>query len=226
MIFLSDPNANPSSNNEDKAKKPKTGFYDSSWIFKRRFRRRLYIPWTVTIFIIVVYFLPELRPPYSANNYDPNNGLLDTLLNLFFLGVGVMFSIKRAHDISHPAWIPVIIFILSPIAISFILFFNATNIDLTLALSFAPSFIYYLILIFKDSTPGPNKYGENPKGIQVIEGITYQETKTAANQTIAPTITDSGYQDGYSGGHNSPLGRSETDYTTNKNGYKDGDLYN
>jgi uncharacterized membrane protein YhaH (DUF805 family) len=78
---------------------------------------------------------------------------------------------------------------------------------------------YMLWLIFEDGQAGPNKYGDNPKGIQAIGGATFQ-----GGQNIGTTGSD--YQGGYSGGHNSP----NTNYTSTENptktdGYKDGDLY-
>ncbi len=95
-----------------------------------------------------------------------------------------------------------------------------------LLLAFVPPFIYYLILIFKDSTPGPNKYGENPKGIQVIEEITHPDAINTLKPSGESTNTGSGYQGGYSGGHNSPSGSFEANKAANEDHYKDGDLYN
>jgi uncharacterized membrane protein YhaH (DUF805 family) len=77
---------------------------------------------------------------------------------------------------------------------------------------------YAFWLLFQDGQAGSNQYGENPKGIQAVGGITFQG---------GPNNDGSGgYQGGYSGGHNSP----NTNYTSTENppkseGYKDGDLY-
>jgi uncharacterized membrane protein YhaH (DUF805 family) len=77
---------------------------------------------------------------------------------------------------------------------------------------------YGLWLIFQDGQPGANQYGENPKGIQVIGGQTFQGVQN--------TSTSGGYQGGYSGGHNSPnTNYSSTENPTKTEGYKDGDLY-
>jgi uncharacterized membrane protein YhaH (DUF805 family) len=78
---------------------------------------------------------------------------------------------------------------------------------------------YGLWLIFQDGEIGANKYGENPKGIQVIGG---QSTQSSQNTGTS----GSGYQGGYNGGHNNP----NTNYFSSENpskteGYKDGDLY-
>lgn len=77
---------------------------------------------------------------------------------------------------------------------------------------------YALWLLFQDGQPGPNQYGENPKGIQSIGGQTFQGGQN--------TGTTGGYQGGYSGGHNNPTTNySSTENPSNSGGYKDGDLY-
>ncbi len=77
---------------------------------------------------------------------------------------------------------------------------------------------YALWMLFQDGQPGPNQYGENPKGIQSIGGQTFQGGQN--------TGTSGGYQGGYSGGHNNPTTNySSTENPSNSGGYKDGDLY-
>lgn len=77
---------------------------------------------------------------------------------------------------------------------------------------------YVFWLLFQDGQPGPNQYGENPKGIQAIGGQTFQGGQN--------TGTSGGYQGGYSGGHNNPTTNySSTENQSNSGGYKDGDLY-
>jgi len=83
---------------------------------------------------------------------------------------------------------------------------------------------YALWLLFQDGQPGQNQYGDNPKGIQVIGGQTYQGGQT--NQGGQNTGTGGGYQGGYSGGHNNHTNYSSTQNSSNTNEYKDGDLYN
>ena len=76
---------------------------------------------------------------------------------------------------------------------------------------------YVFWLIFQDGQPGPNQYGENPKGV-TIGGQTFQGGQN--------TGTAGGYQGGYSGGHNNPTTNySSTENPSNSGGYKDGDLY-
>jgi uncharacterized membrane protein YhaH (DUF805 family) len=77
---------------------------------------------------------------------------------------------------------------------------------------------YVFWLLFQDGQPGPNQYGENPKGIQSIGGQTFQGGQN--------TGTSGGYQGGYSGGHNNPTTNYlSTENPSNSGGYKDGDLY-
>lgn len=83
---------------------------------------------------------------------------------------------------------------------------------------------YALWLLFQDGQPGQNQYGDNPKGIQVIGGQTYQGSQT--NQGGQNIGTGGGYQGGYSGGHNNHTNYSSTQNPSNTNEYKDGDLYN
>ncbi|WP_310993137.1 DUF805 domain-containing protein [Aequorivita marina] len=88
---------------------------------------------------------------------------------------------------------------------------------------------YALWLIFQDGQPGVNQYGENPKGIQVMGGQTYQGSSNNPTQGNSnPQInTGSGYQGGYSGGHNNPnTNFNQAGQESNRDGYKDGDLYN
>lgn len=78
--------------------------------------------------------------------------------------------------------------------------------------------LYGLWMLFQEGQPGPNQYGENPKGIQTIGGQTFQGGQNSG--------TTGGYQGGYSGGHNNPTTNySSTENPSNSGGYKDGDLY-
>jgi len=78
---------------------------------------------------------------------------------------------------------------------------------------------YALWMLFEDGKPGANQYGENPKGVQAIGGQTFQGGQNTGT-------SGSGYQGGYSGGHNSPnTNYSATENPAKTEGYKDGDLY-
>ncbi|WP_407524311.1 DUF805 domain-containing protein [Lacibacter sp. MH-610] len=77
---------------------------------------------------------------------------------------------------------------------------------------------YGFWLLFADGQPGTNQYGDNPKGIQ-------GNNQAHFNQT-SPTNTGTGYQGGYSGGHNNPnSGNSYNQNQSNSGEYQSGDLY-
>ena len=74
-------------------------------------------------------------------------GLL-LIVGLLLIASGVlvaMQAVKRLHDINMSGWYWFVFLI--PLA----------------------NFIFVLYILFKDGTPGPNEYGEDPKGRQAIE---------------------------------------------------------
>ena len=78
---------------------------------------------------------------------------------------------------------------------------------------------YALWLIFADGQHGTNQYGDNPKGIQS------NNQQVNFNQST-PTNTGTGYQGGYSGGHNNPnAGNSYNQNQSDSGEYQSGDLY-
>ncbi len=78
---------------------------------------------------------------------------------------------------------------------------------------------YALWMLFQEGQAGANQYGDNPKGVQAIGGQTFQGGQNTGT-------SGSGYQGGYSGGHNSPnTNYSATENPAKTEGYKDGDLY-
>jgi uncharacterized membrane protein YhaH (DUF805 family) len=88
---------------------------------------------------------------------------------------------------------------------------------------------YGLWLLFQDGQPGANQYGQNPKGIQITVGQTYQGDSNNSTQVNSTNQANTGsdYQGGYSGGHNNPnTNFNQTEQESKRNSYKDGDLYN
>lgn len=80
---------------------------------------------------------------------------------------------------------------------------------------------YSLWLLFQDGNPGPNQYGNNPKGIQANNQMTTFNQNNQNNSTA-------GYQGGYSGGHNNQntnnsYNQSQSNPSSGE--YKSGDLY-
>lgn len=79
---------------------------------------------------------------------------------------------------------------------------------------------YGFWLLFADGQHGTNQYGDNPKGIQS------NNQQVNFNQQSTPTNTGTGYQGGYSGGHNNPnSGNSYNQNQSNSGEYQSGDLY-
>jgi uncharacterized membrane protein YhaH (DUF805 family) len=83
---------------------------------------------------------------------------------------------------------------------------------------------YALWLLFQDGQLGPNKYGENPKGLNPVQGG-YTTNNPGQNNP------QGGYSGGYSGGHNNHTQSTEPNYNNPSNPnpqgkeYRDGDLY-
>lgn len=83
---------------------------------------------------------------------------------------------------------------------------------------------YSLWMLFADGQTYPNEYGDNPKGLN-----------TQFNLSSPPVVQPgTGYQGGYSGGHNNPGQPNYPNYPNNQQGgsynsgsgeYKGGDLY-
>ena len=82
---------------------------------------------------------------------------------------------------------------------------------------------YPLVILFQPGELGKNKYGDNPKQIQQVIG-------GQIGQGGKPNATNGGsYPGDYKGGHNNPntnYNQSGQETETNRDGYKDGDLYN
>ena len=79
--------------------------------------------------------------------------------------------------------------------------------------------LYGFWLLFADGQHGTNQYGDNPKGIQS------NKQQVNFNQST-PTNSGTGYQGGYSGGHNNPNSTNPNNPNQSNSGeYQSGDLY-
>ncbi len=74
-----------------------------------------------------------------------NNWLLSGIYYLVVLIPGLALSVRRLHDIGKSGWMLLIILI--PLV----------------------GIFWYLFLLLTDSQPGDNKYGPNPKGINIVQ---------------------------------------------------------
>jgi uncharacterized membrane protein YhaH (DUF805 family) len=77
---------------------------------------------------------------------------------------------------------------------------------------------YGFWLLFAEGQPYTNQYGLNPKIVST------HPPQFPPNPTI-PHNSGTGYQGGYSGGHNNPNSGNTFNHPPNSGEYKDGDLY-
>ena len=102
-----------------------------------RLRRRNYLVFDL-IFTILI-FLIEMILEYLKTNFNLINLFLMIFIFIFLLILFTIMTIKRFHDIEYSGWS--ILLLLIPI------------------INLGGSFL----LLFKDGTVGPNKYGADPK---------------------------------------------------------------
>lgn len=109
--------------------------------FIGRARRKEY--WYFVLFNVIVSFLLIIIDNVIGTfNWDSGYGLLSTVYSLAVLLPALGVSIRRLHDIGRSGWW---------ILIGFIPLIGA---------------IVLIIFFVKDSQPGENHYGPNPKGVQ------------------------------------------------------------
>ncbi len=115
---------------------------DNFFSIKGRLRRRGYV-----IRAILISIPAEIINVASKNSQESGLLIFVVLIMLVRWTLTAIQAIKRLHDINMSGWYWLIFLI--PIA----------------------NLIFALYVIFKDGTPGPNKYGEDPKGRHIIETI-------------------------------------------------------
>jgi uncharacterized membrane protein YhaH (DUF805 family) len=174
--------------------------FKNPFSFEGRIRRTEY-GLSFIIFVVGRVIITFIAAAMVSNSYNSDNSGVMAISFLFSIPLLWFLwaqGAKRCHDVGNSGWWQLIPF-------------------------------YALWLIFQDGQPGTNQYGENPKGIQVMGGQTYQGGSSNPTQGNSnPQInTGSGYQGGYSGGHNNPTTNyNQTGQESQRDGYKDGDLYN
>lgn len=109
-------------------------------VFEGRARRTEY--WMFTLFNLIIYFILCFID-YSIGMFDTElfMGVLSGLYILAVLVPGIAVAVRRLHDTGRTGWW---------ILVSFVPFVGG---------------LIFLVLMVLDSIPGPNKYGENPKGV-------------------------------------------------------------
>jgi len=135
--------------------------------FSGRARRKEY--WYFVLFAAIIsvisygldwIFNTQITYPYF------NSGWFSIIVGALLILPNLSVIVRRLHDVNKSAWFLVIILTLA--SILFYLF-NFNNNSLTILI--IAGFIYLIfdvwmiVLLVKDSFPGVNKWGPNPKGI-------------------------------------------------------------
>lgn len=111
---------------------------------KGRARRSEY--WYFTLFYILLSFLTNIIDFGMGFTYaNGEAGVLSTLLLLFLIIPSFTVGVRRLHDVGKSGWMVLISLI--PII----------------------GWIWIIILVCKDSQPGSNKWGPNPKEAELFE---------------------------------------------------------
>jgi uncharacterized membrane protein YhaH (DUF805 family) len=112
--------------------------------FKGRARRKEY--WLFLLFANLIGFLLLIIEMMTETfNYALHFGPLSLLFALLIFVPYIAVTVRRLHDVGKSGWMMLIVLI--PIA----------------------GLIWFFILMIRDSEPGQNKYGENPKNIPYYE---------------------------------------------------------
>ena len=107
--------------------------------FNGRAQRAEY--WYFVLFNFIISIVLGIVDGALGFNIGMNIGFLGLIYSLVVLLPGLAVSIRRLHDIGKSGWMLLVCFI--PVI----------------------GAIWFLILMVKDSTPGDNQYGPNPKGL-------------------------------------------------------------
>ena len=146
--------------------------------FSGRSRRMEYWMWAVFQFLISIVFQILIFAvgggAMMATGGDPTAALaaggaimvifgLAILISLAFIIPSIAVSVRRLHDTNRSGW-----WLLAPLGGYVLVFLGAgmesgaiTMIGMLITVGLA---ITLLVFYFLDGTPGPNRYGEDPKG--------------------------------------------------------------
>ena len=141
-------------------------------VFKGRARRKEYWP-----FILINAVISGIFRFVDTNLFKVQSlGILSILYNLFIFLPLSSVCIRRLHDIGKSGmlyWIYLVITSITSLLILVIsfgyLFRDFTIIALIISVIFLIIICtWFFILMIKDSQPGENKYGPNPKEVSTI----------------------------------------------------------
>ncbi|MCW5206232.1 DUF805 domain-containing protein [Desulfobulbus sp. F5] len=107
-------------------------------VFSGRARRKEY--WMFTLFSLIVSLILGIAEWILGDVTGADLSIISLLYNLAIMLPSIGVSIRRLHDIDRSGW--------------------------WLLLSFIPILGWIVLIVFaaRDSTPGENEYGPNPKG--------------------------------------------------------------
>lgn len=108
--------------------------------FEGRARRKEYWMFALVNFLISLA-LGYMEKAFHMTLFGSDFGIISTLYSLFVFVPGLAVAIRRLHDINKSGWWYLLM--LLPII----------------------GWIWLIVLFCKDSTPGSNQWGPNPKGI-------------------------------------------------------------
>jgi uncharacterized membrane protein YhaH (DUF805 family) len=111
-------------------------------VFSGRSRRKEY--WYFFLFVVIIGIaLSIVDGLIGTYHRSTGAGLLNSIFSLALLIPSIAVSVRRLHDIDRTGW--------------------------WVLISLVPLIGWIVLLIFhvQDSTPGPNRYGPNPKSANV-----------------------------------------------------------
>lgn len=109
--------------------------------FEGRARRKEYWMFVLVNFLIGL-LLGFLEKALHLTLFGSDFGIISTLYSLFVFVPGIAVGIRRLHDAGKSGW-----------------YYLAMLIPII-------GWIYLIVLFCKDSVPGSNQWGPNPKGIE------------------------------------------------------------
>ena len=110
--------------------------------FKTRARRKEY--WMFTLFSVIISGILTLIDTNLGTEVNTGTGLFGGIYSLLILVPSIAVGVRRLHDVGKSGWM------------------------LLVALIPLIGAIWLLILFCKDSQPQENKWGANPKEIEIL----------------------------------------------------------
>lgn len=161
--------------------------------FSGRSQRMEY--WMFILFYFIFYIAAIILDHVVGLNWSPTGGPITSLYSLSMFVPSVAVSVRRFHDIGKSGWfyfwftlgyvISTLILIVKVAATFIGAGLSPQEIDPSVIMQFAVPFLLWLLVILiisivwiylmaKDSQPGTNKWGPNPKEPEVTDFTSYQ----------------------------------------------------